>query len=267
MAQKELESDEFGTGSLFISHLLRLERRLGDFRECEREAHHSTIEYIVQLRRDYEWECDVYILMAFLNPSTQFRVGRTCSEEAYERVRITLIQLVQGEIDRDIDHRRARPEEPASDDFRSFIPSEQPDVFGAEGQVSVYTRTRTSSSPPLSYWQGTPAELRHLTTVALRVLGFLATSASAERALSVARSVTGDYQMAMRQETVSTQVMIQTNWRIAQPLLADVLAMGRAGWSRAHRELEQRQLMEDEPWRLGITEEMGTMHMPSDGET
>jgi hypothetical protein len=51
MAQKELESDEFGTSSLFISHLLRLERRLGDFRECEPEAHHSTIEYIVQLRR------------------------------------------------------------------------------------------------------------------------------------------------------------------------------------------------------------------------
>jgi hypothetical protein len=94
MAQKELESDEFGTGSLFISHLLRLERRLGDFRECEREAHHSTIEYIIQLRRDYEWECDTYILMPFLNPGTQFRVGRTCSEEAYERVRATSIQLV-----------------------------------------------------------------------------------------------------------------------------------------------------------------------------
>jgi hypothetical protein len=29
MAQKELDSDEFGTGTLFISHLLRLELRLG----------------------------------------------------------------------------------------------------------------------------------------------------------------------------------------------------------------------------------------------
>jgi hypothetical protein len=84
MAQKELESDEFGLGSLFISHFLRLERRLRDFRECEPKVHHSTIEYIVQLRRDYEWEYDIYILMAFLNPSVQFRVGRTCSEEAYE---------------------------------------------------------------------------------------------------------------------------------------------------------------------------------------
>jgi hypothetical protein len=52
-----------------------------------------------------------------------------------------------------------------------------------------------------------------------------------------------------------------------QPLLADVLAMGRAGWSRAHRELEERKFMEAEPWRLGITEEIGTAHMRSDGET
>jgi hypothetical protein len=159
------------------------------------------------------------------------------------------------------------PQEPASDDFRRFIPSEQPDVFGAEEQVSVYTRTGASASHPLSYWQGTPAELRHLATVALRVLDFLATSASVERAFSVARSVTGDYQMAMRQETVSARVMIQANWRIAQTLLADVLAMGRTGWSRAHRELGERKLMEDEPWHLGITKEIGTAHMPSNRET
>jgi hypothetical protein len=138
----------------------------------------------------------------------------------------TLIQLVQGEIDRDIDHTRAMPEQPASNDFRSFIPSEQPDVFGAEEQASVYTRTRASTSHPQSYWQGTPAELGQLTTVALRILGFLATSASVERSFSLARSVTGDYQMVMRQETVSTRGIIQANWRIAQPLLADVPAMG-----------------------------------------
>jgi hypothetical protein len=54
---------------------------------------------------------------------------------------------------------------------------------------------------------------------------------------------------------------------VIQPLLADVLAMRRAGWSRAHRELEERKLVEDEPWRLGITEGMGIAQMPSDGET
>jgi hypothetical protein len=178
MVQKELESDKFGTGSLFISHLLRLECRLGDFRECEREAHHSMIEYIVQLRRDYEWECDIYILMAFLDPSIQFLVGRRCSEEAYERVRATLIQLVQGEIDRDIYRTRAMPEEPASDDFRSCIPSEQPDVFGAEEQVSVYARNHAFALSA-KLLAGDAVELRHLTTVALTVLGFRAISATA----------------------------------------------------------------------------------------
>jgi hypothetical protein len=159
------------------------------------------------------------------------------------------------------------PEAPASDDFRSFIPSEQRDVFGAEEQVSVYTRPGGSALHPLSYWHVTPAELRHLTTGALRVLGVLATSASVERAFSVAGSVTGDYQMAMRKETVSPRVMIQANWRIAQPLLADMLARRPVGSSPAHRALEERRLMQDEPWRLGVTEEMGTAHMPSDGET
>jgi hypothetical protein len=35
--------------------------------------------------------------------------------------------------------------------------------------------------------------------------------------------------MAMTQETVSACVMIQANWRVAQPLLDNVLAMGPAG--------------------------------------
>jgi hypothetical protein len=35
--------------------------------------------------------------------------------------------------------------------------------------------------------------------------------------------------MAMNQETISVRVMIQANWRIAKPLLADVPAMGRGG--------------------------------------
>jgi hypothetical protein len=52
-----------------------------------------------------------------------------------------------------------------------------------------------------------------------------------------------------------------------QPLLADVLAMAWAGWGRAHRELEERKLVEDGRWRFGITEEIGIAHMSSDGET
>jgi hypothetical protein len=60
-----------------------------------KETYDCLIEYTLQLRRDYEWECDIYILMAFLNPSVQFRVGRLCSQEASQRVRTMLISLIQ----------------------------------------------------------------------------------------------------------------------------------------------------------------------------
>jgi hypothetical protein len=72
-----------------------------------------------------------------------------------------------------------------------------------------------------------------------------------------------DYQMAMTQETVSARVMIQANWRIAQPLLGDVLAMGREGWSQDYCELEQQKLPQHTPWRLDITGEMRAVQAPS----
>jgi hypothetical protein len=73
--------------------------------------------------------------------------------------------------------------------------------------------------------------------------------------------------MAMTQETVPAHVMIQVNWRVAQPVLAYVFAMGRAGWSQAYRELEQRKLTQRAPWRLDITGEMGARQAPSEEET
>jgi hypothetical protein len=75
-----------------------------------------------------------------------------------------------------------------------------------------------------------------------------------------------DYQMAMNQETDSARVMIQANWRIAQPLLANVRAIGRAGWSQAYRELEQPKLLQQTPWRLDITGEIGAVQAPSGEE-
>jgi hypothetical protein len=116
---------------------------------------------------------------------------------------------------------RTIPEEPASDNFHTFVPSTCARLFGADEQVSFDARK-------LNYWQNTPAELKHLANVALKVLGFVSTSASVQRVFSVARSVTTNYQMAMTQETVSGRVMIQANWRIDQQLLTHMLAMGRA---------------------------------------
>jgi hypothetical protein len=142
-----------------------------------------------------------------------------------------------------------------------------PRPFGADEQDSFYARACGSAFHPLNYWQHTPAEFKHLVSVALKVLGFLSTSASVERAFSVARSVITDYQRAITQETVSPRVMIQANWRIAQPLLANVFVIGRARWSQAYRERKQRKLTQHTPWRLDITGEMTVAQGPAEKET
>jgi hypothetical protein len=147
----------------------------------------------------------------------------------------------------DLDGIRTITEEPASDDFHIFGPLTCARPFGADEQVSFDARRRASAFLPLNYWQKTPTELKHLASAALKVLGFMSRYASVERACSIARSVTMDYQMAVRQETVSARVMIQTNWRVARRLLANVVAMGRAGRSQAYRELKQRQLTQHTP--------------------
>jgi hypothetical protein len=161
-----------------------------------------------------------------------------------------------------MDDMRTIPEEPASDDFHTFVPSICARRFGADEQVSFDTRRRASAFHPVNYWQNRPAELKHLASVALKVLGFLPTSASVERAFPVARSVIMDHQMAMTQETVSAGVMIQVNWRVARPLLANVLAMGQAGWSQAYRELKQRKLTQRTHLPVDITGEMEAAQAP-----
>jgi hypothetical protein len=175
-AQKQLEGEGFGIGSLFIRHLLIPGRRFGDFRECEPEARNVVVSYILQLRSDCEWECNIIILMAFLNASVQSQIGHSCSQEAYERVRGPLSQLAQTEIDIDIgfdfDNIRTIPEEPASDDFHTFVPSTYATPFGAGDQVLFDVERRTSAFHPMNYWQNTPAELKHLARVDLKVLGF-----------------------------------------------------------------------------------------------
>jgi hypothetical protein len=72
--------------------------------------------------------------------------------------------------------------------------------------------------------------------------------------------------MAMTQKTVSTRVMIQANWRTAQPLLANLFAMGMDWLCQAYRELEQRKLTRHTPWRLDIMGEMEATQVPSEAE-
>jgi hypothetical protein len=73
--------------------------------------------------------------------------------------------------------------------------------------------------------------------------------------------------MAMRHETVLLRVMIQANWRVGQRLLANLLAIRWAACSQAYSDRGQARLTRHMPWRLNIMDEMGTVQMPSDGET
>jgi hypothetical protein len=81
--------------------------------------------------------------------------------------------------------------------------------------------------------------------VANRILRLLTTSASVERAFSRARAACSDYQMAQKQETVSSRVLICANWAIAEPLLQDIVA---APVRSRGNELER----ETVPWRMGV---------------
>jgi hypothetical protein len=73
--------------------------------------------------------------------------------------------------------------------------------------------------------------------------------------------------MEMTQKKVSARVMIQANWHNTRPLPANVLAMGRAGWSQPYRELKQRKLTQHTPWRLDITGEIEAAQAPSEEAT
>jgi hypothetical protein len=128
-------------------------------------------------------------------------------------------------------------------------------MFTAAGQIEYYDHIRTHGVQPLRFWSLGPPELKALSVGVINSLSLLATSASVERSFSSARQVCTDYQMAMKQETVSARVMIQVNWLVALPLVSDVLALGRSGWGRLSRERAQRISRQDDPWRLEIPDE------------
>jgi hypothetical protein len=99
------------------------------------------------------------------------------------------------------------------------------------------------------------AEIKDFTRVPAKMLGFVLTSGYVETVFSVARSVTADHQMAMKQEIISARVIVQANRSITKPMLTKVLALGRAGWNQVYCELEQRKLSQhtaqiEAPWFL-----------------
>jgi hypothetical protein len=251
-AQGDLESDNYATASRFVPYFLAIQKRIDKFQEDEPNVVQEVGEYITRLQNDYENEWDLLTLMTYLNPSLQWEVGRTCSDQRCVRIMEALMSLVQNQLEREP---RENVADPGSDDFITFRPSTGVAMLTAFEQTQHYNAIRTHREQPLRFWSQCPVELKPMSIVAIKILSLLGTSASVERSFSIARRICSDYQMAMKQETIAARAMIQVNWCVAQPLLQDVLAMGRRGWARFSRERDQRRAEQDEPWRLNFSDE------------
>jgi hypothetical protein len=235
-SQKDLEGDGYGRASRFIPQFLGIQKKLDEFREDEPDVVCPFNDYVGGLQEHYENEWDLFTLMTYLNPSVQRQVGRTCSDGRHE-----------------LDREPGEPfVEPDRDDFMTFQPRAGVAAFTATEQIECSDRIRSHRSQPLRFWSLCPVDLRAMSVAAIKILSLLATSASVGRSFSTARQICSDYQMAMKQETIAARAMIQVNWGVAQPLLRDVLAMGRRGWTQISREREERRAEQDDSWRSDI---------------
>jgi hypothetical protein len=106
--QEVLESERFAAGSHFIGVLLSIRHQVTKFTD-QPAAVQQFEQQVLDYKLEYQTEYLAFLLMAFLSPSVQFIVGRTCSHEEYEAARGLLADLVCLEIGSD---------NPASDNRR-----------------------------------------------------------------------------------------------------------------------------------------------------
>jgi hypothetical protein len=97
-AQMTLEADLFGTGSQFIGALLSIGHHSHKFGEIHRVAVQPFDEELARFKEEYGQEYRVFLLMTFLDPSTQFVVRRTSAEEELVRMPDLLEKLLQQDI-------------------------------------------------------------------------------------------------------------------------------------------------------------------------
>jgi hypothetical protein len=250
--QEVLESDRFAAGSHFIGVLLSIRHQVKKFTD-QPAAVQQFEQQVLDSKLEYQTEYLAFLLMAFLNSSVQFIVGRTCSHEEYEAARRVLADLVRLEIGSN-NTASDNQGEPGSDDFCTYVTASQSPILNSHQQIATYAQMRDAYVRPISFWFPPPPGLRQPSAIAIRILGLLTTSASVERVFSAARWLCADDHLAMKQETVNTRVVIQANSRLAESLLQEVLAM--TSW--AHSRILEAHARPDgqADWRLQIhTEE------------
>jgi hypothetical protein len=156
-----------------------------------------------------------------------------------------LVVLVRNELDREP---REPFGEPGSDNFMIFQHRAGVAPLTATEQIEYEDRIRAHRTQRLRFWSSCPVDLRAMSVMPIKILSLLGTSASMERCFSTARQICSDHQMAMKQETIAARAMIEVNESVAQPLLRDVLAMARRGWTRISGQQEERRDEQDDSW-------------------
>jgi hypothetical protein len=249
-AQLSLEGDRFGSSARVIPTLLRL---IHNMRKAPRDmgewASQVADAWFNKFRRE---ERPIYLrllMLTFLSPGINFTVqqqddlvipGMTCSQQDFLEMRELLLTYIEKEIanGQPVPDSQAPVAEPDSDDYETPRLQAAERFQTAADEFADYDRNRNlyRTSP----WANAPPTLPHLSAVAIRVLSWLMTSSSVERAFSVAGRVTPNGRMSQNETTISAQVMVQVNWNIAEPLLDDVLKMGPREWARHENERLKR---------------------------
>jgi hypothetical protein len=165
--------------------------------------------------------------------------GTPFDDNTYQDGIALLTSLVEAEIRRSLAHQAGEAirddADPPSDDFVTFRQRQVNPSISAAEQISSYLALRHTGQYGLDIWSTVRPEMVELRTVALKALSVLTTSASAERAFSVAALLCGPYQMAMSAATVSRRLIVQANWPVASRFLPEVLGVGPKGWAAWER--------------------------------
>jgi hypothetical protein len=119
VAHKSLESYAFGTGSLFIGTFCAIRHNIEKLRQQQPTAMDAFERQVDDFKRKYDQDYHFLLMMTFLDPSLQFKTGRTCSDNKQTEMRSMLESLVDMQMIRDTQCDQETAEEPESDDFHT----------------------------------------------------------------------------------------------------------------------------------------------------
>jgi hypothetical protein len=135
-AQKSLEGDVLGTGSLFIGTLCAIRHNVEKLRQQQPTAVAAFERQIDDFKRKHDREYHFLLMRTFLDPSVQFKTGRTCSDDEQTEIRSMLENLVDMQLIRDTAYDQEIAGEPGCDDFHTYFTTSQSETLRPIEQIT-----------------------------------------------------------------------------------------------------------------------------------